>query len=882
MEQITFIKNDVIDYLASSINSIEDVKALINSESLSQGALQTFLNRKDQLKDILQGLNSANQKLIMISGFQGTGKTELLKAVLSTLEDNILNYYYECSINTNLDDIILSLYQYLHKILTADPEYLRIQKRMTVKSIDKRLTRYLKSLKRPLLITIDGFENLINDDLEITDNELLRFVNYLLSLTSIKVIISGRRLSSAQFNIPKDNLTNVKLIGLEEESVLNLLKLNNIEGGEQLLYQAFETTRGYPESILLFAGGVNILKFTPFDLLKDYSIRKESFEDYISRKVYSSLQLYYKKILWFFSIIRHPVKYSTLQKLHLSQNLKEILDFLVNNHILTNNSGFYYLKDLFRELVYNSVPVSEKLKIHVFLCDFYIKQVSYKLAEREVQLSRKTLQLELNHHQTSINKYNKDHGTDQVKEYTTELPYASSYIASKYDLKNLSIDLQEVVAVEENIEKIPETKNKDTIKEDLSDQKVRIEGTKDETEYVFKLTEEEKKLLQEENTKENEQETPPSPQEIVPPEEKHEYEKPAHEKPDNLVTEYTSRAVMSKKRGNAGLALSYYQKALDITITQNDNINIAKISRSIANILDTLHKYNEALEYLNKSLDIFTKLNDITNIAVILLKIANIYYGNFKYDIALQYYNKIIILNPDNKYIIDALTGVGDIYDYWAKLDTALKYYLQALEKSVKIEDTESTAKLYFRIAIIYDDLDDLENAKSYYQSNIKITDTKINPYLSASYANLASLYEDIEDTNNAIINYTKALETDRITGNYEGQYKTLSRLGSIYSDIQVFDKALAYFHEELEAAKLTNDPYSVAMSYIDIGDFYFSQKQYENALKSFVKARKSVGNTVSTDSKEKIDRRFRQILSEIGERKFNILVENIKRKYGQ
>jgi tetratricopeptide (TPR) repeat protein len=481
------------------------------------------------------------------------------------------------------------------------------------------------------------------------------------------------------------------------------------------------------------------------------------------------------------------------------------------------------------------------------------------------------LQAELNYHQASLPRYNKDH---KNTEYTTELPYASSYLASKYDLNSLSTELHE--AVEESVGKASGAKEKDFPEADVSGQNVRIKKANDDAEYVFELSEDEKKLLQEENTKETDPETSSLHHEVEKTEVKHE-----SGKSDNLVIEYVNRAVLSKKRGNIDLALSYYKKAVGVAETENDVVNSAKISRSIANILDTLHKQDEALEYFNKSLSLYAGLNDTTNIALILLKIADIYCGKFKYDTALQYYNKTISLNPDEKLVIQALSGIGDIYDYWAKLDIALKYYLQALEKSMNIGYAESTAKLYFRIAVIYDDLDDLENAGTYYQNNIKISDTKLNPYLSASYANTASMYEDTGDTNNAIINYTKSLEADRITNNYEGQYKTLSRLGNIYSGIDVYDKALAYFHEELEAARLTNDPYSVAMSYIDIGDFYFSQKQYENALKSFVKARKSVGKTISTDSKEKIDRRFRHILSEIGERKFNILLENIKRKYG-
>ncbi|EKE02365.1 MAG: hypothetical protein ACD_20C00397G0007 [uncultured bacterium] len=887
MNQAIYVKNNIINKLMFSINSLENVesqlKDFLNLDFIPKETLYTYINRREYLNDLFTALNSAEYKLVLLGGFQGTGKTQLIKSALLALEDNILDFYYEYNSSSNLDDIILSLYQYLDKELGKDEEYIRLKNDSTVKSIDKKLVSYLKNLNRPLLITIDGFENCINDELSISDKELSRFLNYLLSIPSIKLIISGSRISADSFNVDQEKIHQLKLSGLDESDAIRILNDHKLAGSENVLYQAFQTARGYPESLYLFITAVNILKLSPFDIIKEYSIHKENFEDFIVRKIYSKIPLLAKKALWFFATIRHCVNPDTIGRLNLGRDIDDHLKYLTSNKLLSFNNNAYCLKDFLRHFIYNNIPVNEKVKIHQFLYDFYTEQLSNKLENRIFAISRKSLNSEIHYHRLSSDKYKENSGSNHPDKYNSD-PLVSSY-SSKYDLNNLGSEIESAALVDVNV--IAEQKI-DTGKEEVKEEMLKEQKTGENTQtksidigdLKIDLSDEEKKLLAQADDSEEVQDLQNNNYGQQPEEERIE-----QETPEQIRDKYIKNAVICKKKGNLSLTLSYYKKALNITEEIRDTVSSARVSKAIANIFEALKQYEKSLNYLNKTLDLYTRLNDTANIQLILLKIADMYKDNSKHNDALSYYNQILKYDPEtiqDTTMMGVLSGLGDIYDYKEDLDVALRYYLEAFERAKKLNDTRNASILCFKIAIIYDDYDDFDRAIEYYQKNIQISNNPaVNSYLAASYSNMGALYEDMKDTNNAIINYAKSLEIDKLTNNYEGQCKNLSRLGNIYSGLDVKDKALAYFREGVLAAKSTSDLYTIAMSHIDIGDFYFIESQFENALRSFILAKKAVGKTISTDSKEKIDRRFKRIMSEIGEIKFNILIENIKRKYG-
>lgn len=866
MKQLPFVKNSIDNLLATSDLSVEDIRGLFPDEKVQETLITCLSNRKDHIKDIFDSLNSKDQNLILVSGFQGTGKTTLIKSVEVSLEDNVLCFYYESSPITNLDDVILSLYRYLHRYFIKDPEYTRTDKGFGNQSIDEKLIGYLKSLKRPLLIVIDGFENIMKEKFDDIDRELNHFINYLLDKPFIKLIISGRRLP-VSLKSGKDNVLSIRLGGLDEAEALRILQ-SNVDSPENTLYQLYEISRGYPESLMLFISAVNKHKIDAFDLIKDYALSSDGFEDYIYKKIYDNIPDSIRSFTWYLALIRHYIDAVAISKLNLVDNTEETLEYLRDCMVITPSKGTYYIKQSLKEQIYKTIPFSEKIKIHKFWHELYSEQITKKLEERFLPISRKLLHSEQYYHYICLTKLDKNFSLDNNNkiQYVTD-----SHLVALYSLKESE---SEIEVSEQN-----EKKQESVEQSNLNSQSPSTEVYTD-SDLAIELTEEEKLLLNEEST-----ESGPDISVGNSPEEQdinisQVFNSNNYEDFKDYYLNISNSQMSEEKTEQV---INNLKKAYETSENSSDLLSQANISFSIANILREVNKLDEAVDYYNRAYQIFAGINDNLNAFQAVLNMAQIYSDSFKHDTALQYYYRILEntgFDIPEKIYIEALVGIGEIHDYREELDFALNFYKEAYDRAMKIADEEIRATVCFKLALVYDDMKNFDKALQFYKRSIEIcSDYLKNPNLSSSYANMAAIYEEIDDKSQAKEYYVKSLEVDTKMNSWEDQYKTLSRLGNIYFENGNINNAFDSFKRELAVAKMINDPYFVAMSFLDIGDLYFYLKNYEKAVKAFILARKTIGNTISTDSKEKIERRFRHVISEISETRFNEILKSLSKK---
>jgi len=705
-----------------------------------------------------------------------------------------------------------------------------------------------------------------------------------LSLPKIKLIISGKRLPASTFNLKVENILDIRLSGLEENNAVSFLREHNLIGAENLLYQAFEITRGYPESLLWVITAVNVLKITPFDLIKEYVNQQASIEDFAATKILERISFPLGKLIWFFAVMRHPVKKSAILKLNLSENIEQDLESLVSMMILTVNNNSYYIKNPLKEMVYSLIPQNERIKTHKFIQDLYVEQISKKLEERILTISRRLMHSEQYYHY--VCSMNKRHDNINHKEhYSTMISMNNDY---NYISPKLSDMLLYDAALKEQSANIFNTEKPDK-KSSLPNNHQNIPGvhvvdfSNINENLVIDLSDEEKALLAGEEMQEDEDI-------IVAYTEENLIKNTKEMSSEAVINELIDKAINSVKEKNFEIAINNYKKVYEISQKLNDINTRAKVSWLMGDVLHQMRKYDEATGYLNESLELFSDLNDSNSINSVTSSIASVYNDCYKHDIALKYYHKLLSRPEDvrEEILIKTLIGVGDIYYFREDFNQALKCYTLALikvNKEIEQKNTdilEQKPALYFKTALIYDDIDNFDKALEFYQNTIKTNlDNNTTNYLSDAYANIATIYEELNKKNDAIDYYSRSLEVDKKLNNYEGQYKTLSIMGNIYFENNDRENAYKCFYEELTVSKLASEPYWTANRYLDIGDLYLSKKLYEKAIKAYIKARKTIGKTISTDSKEKIDRRFREITKEIGAQNFNMIIENLKKKNG-
>ena len=82
------------------------------------------------------------------------------------------------------------------------------------------------------------------------------------------------------------------------------------------------------------------------------------------------------------------------------------------------------------------------------------------------------------------------------------------------------------------------------------------------------------------------------------------------------------------------------------------------------------------------------------------------------------------------------------------------KYYKKALGLSPQNVDKAVLAELYYKYAIICEDMNEDDDALIYYKKCIELKDT---PFLSGALSNLALFYDDIGESSTAIKYYKES-----------------------------------------------------------------------------------------------------------------------------
>lgn len=919
-----FIKTNIINKLLSNEGNIKNISLILDELKQTEPSISyknlnpyLFINRQDEITKIAAFLDDTSQRLLLFGGIQGSGKSTTVRSTLATCQEHILIYWYECSKITNLDDILLSLCGFFDRKLNKEAP---IQKQKNLISIDERLISYLKSLNRDIIIVLDSIESLVSPEFVIEDEELKHFFNYLLNHPKIKLILIGQRLPTGDMEYSEDFITELRIGGLNEDKSIKLLKEQGLEGANSSLSEIYKLSRGYPWLLLLSYQVSLNYNISVNKIIQDMSIYDDTYESFLIKIARSNFTDIEKLITNYVSIFRHPINIPTLS--YFDKSVKDVsneINHLINLKIVKGSTRRFNANNTVRKNIYNDIPNDQKYDYHLALSKFYAEETAKKITQRTVRLSRKLLRSEQFFHNNTATKFYTDKEKFQrnvkyspqtnTKTNTTskssEIKPASQEALLEYErLKGeYTFDTKEVAHHELDTDyqlPLSETKSSNEIKKEL----LQIDG------FEIELTEEEKELI------EKASEDSSNSEEVTLYEKETEYQTETHtEKPsrrkktvqDNklkqdidfkldyeielndetsiksnleVVESLIFVAKSYAKENKHSIAIERFKEALDISEKLNDNKYIAKVLTLMAGSYSFLKQYELALGCHNKCKAIYTEQGDFHNFANTMVLTGHVYSECYQHEKALQHFYDTLKLPAEhlsNSTIANSYLGIGEIFDYRGQLRESLTYYNNALQAFIEIDDIVNQALLYSRIGLIYDDLSEFENAIKNYETSLKL-DNQIGEKerYAATLSNLAAVCDELGERAQALKYYKQSLIIDKELNNIDGLYKTLSRIGTIYIDMDRTDLALKYYKQELLIAKKVNDPYWIAMAYLDLGDLHYFIKEYVKAAKYFFISQKVIRKSISTDSKEKIERRLRTLLDYIPKDQFENIKEQI------
>ncbi|CAN5508475.1 hypothetical protein BH10BAC1_BH10BAC1_21120 [soil metagenome] len=168
-------------------------------------------------------------------------------------------------------------------------------------------------------------------------------------------------------------------------------------------------------------------------------------------------------------------------------------------------------------------------------------------------------------------------------------------------------------------------------------------------------------------------------------------------------------------QGNYSIALENFLKSLSIRKELKDKKGIAGLYNNIGLIYSNQGIYPKALEQYFNALKIKEEIGDKRAIASTLNNLGRIYEFQFDYSLALQEYGKALEIYEKLKSKRDiamSLNNIGSVYMNRSSsvknieernndLDTALRYYEDALKIREEIGDEEGMATTYSNIGVI-------------------------------------------------------------------------------------------------------------------------------------------------------------------------------------
>ena len=823
-----FLKEDTISKLQSvAIEEIFEAK-IYQTPKFSN----IFENNTKVLNDIVSFLNNAS-KVLIIKGFMGSGKSKMFDILPDIISEDVLVFRTTFHPATHLDDVLLNLFNvfsfYHNKRLISLPK--------AVSNIfSEKINSYIKAVNLPMLFIFDSLE--LQKLSRLQQKDVLDFINYLANFEKVKIIIGSRNLDEEDINVPFAKSTTI-LNSLDFDKFKSLLLSNRIEAEDKVLENAFNNTKGHYLYISIMIGLLNLLNISLANFINEFSKKNVSFSEFIFSKMVALVPEKFLKLLCFLAFIRIGVSENFIIKQNIA--MREDLVYLLDKGIISSEDNLIFLKDYLKNELIKSVDLDLKAKIHLYLYNLYESQLPKKPNERELVISRATMRKEMEYHKTKYGEFLEcpDLKTTQDKKFSY-FSYSKS-VGYEWDFEKTPIACQML----KRSEPLP-------FKNFLNEKAERFELPKEDLSLIGAI-------------------------EKTSQEDKFNRDYSEEELSEMTIEQIVKIAQFKESKFDYKGAISCYEKALLKEFKEGYDLRKPVIMTKIAICLKKNQQFDRAIEKFNQVYEIY-KDNDPKKASHILLSIAQIYNESYKFIEAKDTYIKILEKNgavsPELR--VRVYLDLAEIEDNNANSQKASEYIDKAMAESSKITDKKLLSEIYFKQALLTDDFGKIDLAMSYYLKSIVIcNDVHINRFLASAYSNLASIYLEKKNTQEAIKYYNLSIEADEKLNNYEGLFFSYSKLADLYEGKQ--NKKTDCLLKSFSAAEKLDDKFYAYSIATKIADLYNFQKDYENALKMYIKVKNIATIMQNQKGITKVQDKINNIKTKISEDDFIRIVNECK-----
>lgn len=273
------------------------------------------------------------------------------------------------------------------------------------------------------------------------------------------------------------------------------------------------------------------------------------------------------------------------------------------------------------------------------------------------------------------------------------------------------------------------------------------------------------------------------------------------------------------------------KQLLEDVVSSSDSLDIYL---SIAN--------NDKVSYEKRKLSnqkaysiIINQSNDSLNRAN-LFKVANRYFNmndSFLYKKTVKEVLQRSLESDDTLFIAKSNSYLGDYYSSQRISDSSFMYYYKAEKLYSDLNDKENLARTLINKALLqFNESDFLGSQNAVVSALREIKNNGNKEVIYESYNLLGIIYNELEDFDNAILYHNKALneiDDKSIPPIFQSKATSLNNLGYVYQNIKDFETAKKYFQLGLQQRNLRIDKpalYAMLLDNLAYSNFKLNSKE--------------------------------------------------------
>lgn len=801
---------------------------------------ENFTKFNKETLETIQNFLVSDKDLLFVSGFQGSGKSEIINFVLNSVNhDEILIFKHMCYQNSTIDDFLLGFYDAFRQYSINKKIIL---KKSLTENFAQKVSFYFKDVEKKSLIIADAF------DMISKNSEIIDFLAHLGKFQNVKLILITRFNNDSYFSDKGLACETIEITANDYET-FKLKVESSVENAveEKDIKELYKQTEGYELYLRMTLRYLTTVNITLSEFIEDFKRRKLDFPDFLISRIVALVPAVYLPFLRNMASLTHSVKIDFIE--HYALGDISQVHYLHRKLLISKFADEIWVKDYMKDYFLAALSVQEKIDNYKNLIAIYEQELAKSPRDRLLRLSREGIRKNIEFIKTKVPNLNKRQVLGE-KGFTYIPQTASQSVQAPWYAKLTNLNRRRSIG--EIQDKINKTLNEKTPQESGNAQ---IQSSEI-------LSSEEKAMIEEfrRNKVKNEIELG-----------------------SNAVLRLLKEAEGFEKEFDFSSAIKALKEADRVLVKAGEEKKRGDILINIARDLVKTNSFEDAIKYYKDGIKTYLETGNKDSELEIKLELALIYRRMYRFKQARETYAEVAATkgNVSKNTVAKGFLGVGEINEMDRDYKGAFENYEKALHTSDKENpDYEFLSETYFKIGALYDDGQETEKALEYYKKSITesekaIANGKKGKYLSISHANSGLIYTENGELESAVANFEQALKIDKEENNMNGIYFAARQISLIYKDYEP-TKAQEYLLAALDAARNLEDNFKIALAHLELGDYYYNSRENKLALTNYLEARKALGTNISDENEERISVRIKDMEVKMGAEEF----KKIKAEY--